>query len=125
MAYIPPERMRRIRDLSLEIERLRNQATALQTDINRLDQMFQYLTRDRNRGVTRDALNALRLANGPMGMRDITLRVMAAQGMDTADGKAVNRLMEKLRVSLTRQWRAGVVRREPGPGWSMVWSVVG
>jgi hypothetical protein len=43
--------------------------------------------------------------------------------MDTADRALVNRTMEKLRVSLTRQWRHGVVTREKGPGRTMVWGV--
>jgi hypothetical protein len=30
-----------------------------------------------------------------------------------AEPRPTTRLMEKLRVSMTRQWRAGVVRREP------------
>jgi hypothetical protein len=57
--------------------------------------------------------------------RALTVAVMAEQGQDTPDAALMHRNMEKLRVSLTHQRRAGVVRRELGPGRSSVtWEVV-
>jgi len=123
--YISPERYRHILTLSTEMERLRTAIRALLADVERIDDLFQQLTRDRTRHVTRDALNILRTANGPMGLREITLRVMAAQGEDATDRKAVGRRMEKLRISLTRQAAAGILLREKGPGWTVLWSVAG
>ena len=48
---------------------------------------------------------------------------MAVEGMDTADRKMVNRIVEQIRVALTRRLQAGVVRREQGPG-RVVWPIV-
>lgn len=119
------ERVRRIRELALDVERLRNTATGLAAEIDRLEGVIQFLTRNRRYGVTRDALTVLRLSNAPLTLRDIAVRVMARQGEDPEDGAAVNRLIEELRTILTRHAAAGIVRREkaPGPGWAMVWSV--
>jgi hypothetical protein len=58
-----------------------------------------------------------------MGLRALTVALRAEKSMDTADHALVGRTMEKLRVSLTRQWQHGVVRRDKGPGLSVVWSV--
>jgi hypothetical protein len=48
---------------------------------------------------------------------------MTERDQDSADGAVVKRNMEKLRVALTNQRRAGVVRRGWGPGRTVVWSV--
>ncbi len=118
-------RMRRIRELALDVERLRNTATGLAAEIDRLEGVIQFLTRNRRYGITRDALTVLRLANGPMTLRDIAVGVLARQGEDAEDGPAVNRLIEELRTILGRHAAAGIVQREraPGPAWVMLWSV--
>jgi hypothetical protein len=61
--------------------------------------------------MTRGALDNLRRAGQPMGLRALTVELMTDKGMDSADGALVNRAMEKLRVSLTRQWQHGIVVR--------------
>lgn len=78
---------------------------------------------DRQRGMIRGALDILRRAGAPMGLRTVTVALMADKGIDTADAALVNRTMEKLRVSLTRQWQQGIVAREKGPGLTVVWSI--
>lgn len=122
-SYISPERYRHIQALSGEMERLRTAIRALLADVERIDDLFQQLTRERHRHVTRDALNILRTANGPMGLRELTERLMSDQGLDPSDAKETRKMMEKLRVVLTRYAASGILRREPGPGWTMVWSV--
>lgn len=123
--YLSPERTRQLLLLSTELTRLRTALQGLLADVDRIDDLFQQLTMERHRHVTRAALNILRTANGPMGIRELTTRVMADRDMDQTNPKLVRQMMEKLRVSLTRQAAAGIVRREKGPGWTMVWSVVG
>ena len=123
-AYLSPSRLRRIGALVTEVERMRNVIATLSADLGRLDAEIERLTQDRRRGMTRGALDILRRAGQPMGLRAVTVALMAGKGMDTADRAAVRREMEKLRVSLTRQAAAGIVRREKGPGWTTVWSVV-
>ena len=102
---------------------MRNAIAALMADLDRLDTTIERLTQDRQRGMTRGALDMLRRAGAPMGLRAITMALMARKDMDVADRALVGRTMEKLRVSLTRQWQNGIVRREKGPGLKMVWSV--
>ena len=123
--YIPPGRVRQIARLSVEVEILRNKIAALTTDLDRLDATVERLGQERARGMTRGALDILRRAGRPMGLRAITVALMAEKGMDTADSALVNRTMDKLRVSLTRQWQHGIVRREKGPWQSVGWSVAG
>jgi hypothetical protein len=122
-AYIPPGRVRRISALAVDAEILRNKIMGLASDLDRLDAIIERLSQDRRRGLTRGALEVLRLSNGPMALRAITLQVMAKRGLDTEDRALVNRLMEQLRVALTRQWQHGIVSREKGPGWTMLWSI--
>ena len=74
----------------------------------------------------RDALTILRRAGAPMGIRALTVAVMVEHGRDTTDAALVHRNMEKLRVCLTHQRRAGIVRRELGSGrapamWDVMW----
>jgi hypothetical protein len=121
--YIPPGRVRQIARLSTDIELLRNKIAALSTDLARLDATVERLGQERARGMTRGALDILRRAGRPMGLRALTVALMTEKGMETADPALVNRTMEKLRVSLTRQWQHGVVTREKGPGWSVVWNI--
>jgi hypothetical protein len=123
--YLSPARLRRIGALVTEVERMRNVIAALSADLTRLDTEIERLTQDRRRGMTRGALDILRRAGQPMGIRALTVALMADKGMDAADRALVNRTMEKMRVSLTRQAAAGIVRRERGPGWTMVWSIAG
>ena len=102
---------------------LRNKIAALAADLDRLDATVERLGQERARGMTRGALDILRRAGQPMGLRALTVALMGEKGMDTADAALVNRTLEKLRVSLTRQWQHGIVRREKGPGWSATWGI--
>ena len=121
--YIPPERARRIAILATDIERARNAIASLTAEVDRLDAALLYLTRDRQRAVTRDALAILRRAGAPMGLRALTTALMVERGLDMADGALVLRNMEKLRVSLIRYRHLGIVRRELGPGQAVFWEV--
>jgi hypothetical protein len=123
--YIPPGRARQIARLSVEVEILRNKITALAADLDRLDATVERLGQERARGMTRGALDILRRAGQPMGLRALTVTLMADKGMDTADLALVNRTMEKLRVSLTRQWQHGIVGRDKGPGLRALWKISG
>jgi hypothetical protein len=58
-----------------------------------------------------------------MGLRALTVALMAKRGMDVADAALLNRTTEKLRVSLTRQWEHGIVVREMGPRLTVMWTV--
>jgi hypothetical protein len=109
--------------MAIEIERIRNAIASLTAEVERIDSRLQYLTHDRQPGVMRDALAILRRAGAPMGIRALTIAVMTERDQDSADGAVVKRNMEKLRVALTNQRRAGVVRRGWGPGRTVVWSV--
>jgi hypothetical protein len=121
--YIPPGRVRQIARLSIEVEILRNKIAGLMADLDRLDATVERLGQERARGMTRGALDILRRAGQPMGLRAITVALMTDKGMATIDPALVNRTMEKLRVSLTRQWQHGIVTRENGPRLTAVWSV--
>jgi hypothetical protein len=114
--FIPPHRARAIADLAIEIERARNAIASLTAEVERLDGRLQYLSRDRQRGVARDALAILRRAGTPMALRALTVALMAERGLDTADGALVRRNVEKLRVSMARYRQQGVVRQEAGSG---------
>jgi hypothetical protein len=118
-----PARARLIATMAIEIERIRNAIASLTAEVERIDSRLQYLTHDRQPGVMRDALAILRRAGAPMGIRALTIAVMTERDQDSADGAVVKRNMEKLRVALTNQRRAGVVRRGWGPGRTVVWSV--
>lgn len=121
--YIPPGRVRQIARLSVEVEILRTKIAVLMADLDRLDATVERLSQERARGMTRGALDILRRAGQPMGLRALTVALMAEKGMDVVDRAMVNRTMEKLRVSLTRQWQHGIVTRERGPGWSVAWGI--
>lgn len=121
--HIGRDRLRQIESLTIEIDQLRTAARTLAAEIERVDGLLQHFMRPRRFGVTREALNVLRLANGPMDIRTITERMMARLGMDATDGKRVEKMREQLRPSLTRYAAAGILRREKGPGLAVLWSV--
>jgi len=58
-------RLRLIVNLTTDIELARNAIASLAAEIERLDARLQYLTRDRQRHVTRNALTILRPAGAP------------------------------------------------------------
>jgi hypothetical protein len=66
--------------------------------------------------VSRTALGILRQATEPMTLRDITYGIMAKQGADQGDVKAVRSMLERVRLALTRQRASGTLRSLPGPG---------
>jgi hypothetical protein len=121
--HIGRDRARQIADLAIEVERMRNTIARLAADVETLDATIERLSRDRARGMTRNALSILRRHGKPMRLRDVTVALMTERGMDTGDFRAVNREMEKLRVLLTRQRAHGIVRREEGPTWAALWSI--
>jgi hypothetical protein len=73
--------------------------------------------------VSRTALGILRQATAPMTARDITYGVMAKQGGDPTDTKAVRSMIERVRVALLRQRKNGTLRSEQGPGQLVLWEV--
>ena len=123
--YVPRGHAHQVVALRDDIERMRNALASLTADLERLNGRLQDLTRDRRSTTLRDALSVLRRSPAPMGLRALTITLMAVRGVDMTDGALVNRLMEQLRVSLLRQWRAGIVHREKGSGLTVVWSISG
>lgn len=123
--YIPRGHAHQVAALRDDIERMRNAIASLTADLERLNGRLQDLTRDRRSTTLRDALSILRRSQAPIGLRALSIALMTERGLDATDGASVARLMEQLRISLLRQWRAGVVRRENGPGMTMVWSIAG
>jgi hypothetical protein len=123
--YIPPGRVRRIAALSLEIELLRNRMATMAADLERLDATVERLGHERRRAITRDALAIIRRAGKPIGLRAIVTALVVERGMDGEDRALLARLMEQVRVALTRQWQHGIVTRKPGPGVSVVWGISG
>ena len=121
--FIPPERARRIAALATEVERMRNAVAGLTADLGQLDAKLAYLSRDRRRGITRDALGILRRTGQPMLLGDIVAALMVERGIDAADRALAGQLKEQIRVALTRQWQAGIVRWERGLGWAKKWAV--
>jgi len=103
--HIGKDRARQIAELAIELERMRNTIAWLMTDIETLDATIERLGRERQRGLTRDALDILRRPGKPMLLRDVTLALMAKRGMDATDRAGVNRTIERLRVLLTRTSR--------------------
>jgi hypothetical protein len=73
--------------------------------------------------VLRVALATLRKAREPMALRDIAVAVMTAQGGDVKNVKLMNLTIERVRVALMRQRKAGVVRSSQGPGLAVLWEV--
>jgi hypothetical protein len=123
--FIPPDRVRHIAALTTEIERARNAIAAITAEVDRLDARLQYLTRDRRRSVTRDALSILRRAGAPMATRALTVAVMTEHHQDTTDGALVRLNRERLRICLLRHRANGIVTSAPGVGRTVVWAVAG
>lgn len=82
------------------------------------------LSRAARVGTSRIMLAILRAAKAPMTLRDITLRIMTEEGRDRDDSKLVREMMERVRIALLRQRRAGAVQSAGEPGQLAVWGIV-
>lgn len=81
------------------------------------------LRRAKRVDLVRTALDVLRQAKAPMTVREVTMAVMSRTGRDAADKKLIGKMIERVRVALLRQGKAGVVRSEQGPGQFVLWEV--
>ena len=75
--------------------------------------------------VSRTALGILRQATEPMTLRDITYGIMAKQGADQGDTKAVRSMLERVRRLVPASRANGALRSLPGPGQLVLWEVAG
>ncbi len=74
--------------------------------------------------MLRSIFTALRLSNGPMELREITVRTLLALSMDAGDLRVVRVMQERVRTALLRQEKAGVVRAERvGHGKAVRWGL--
>lgn len=107
--------------------RLRTEFSNLQTLLARLqadDEVAPIVTHNGQHGdVLRTILSTLRLSNGPMELRDITLRMMNTLGMDAENARLVRVMLERTRVALLRQEKAGVVRAERSGNRAALWGL--
>lgn len=98
------------------LARLRVDFDHLQTTLARLqgqEEIASFVAHTGTRGdVLRTVLGILRTANGGMELRDVTVRTMRELDMDAENRKFVAIMMEKVRISLLRQEKAGVVRTD-------------
>ncbi len=120
-------RARKIAAIQDDIDRLRTAVLAMSAELDALEDELSRLVRIRHRGLTRDALTLLRRAGEPMPIRALTLRLMEAREMDTTDTRLTRTIVERVRLLLHRQERAGVVRKGRGkePEGRVVWSIAG
>jgi hypothetical protein len=100
---------------------------SISAELDALEDELSRLVRIRHRGLIRDALTLLRRAGEPMPIRALTLRLMEAREMDTTDARLTRTIIERVRLLLHRQERAGVVRKGRGtkPAGRVVWSIAG
>ena len=103
---------------------MRNRIAQLSADVEQMDAAIERIGKQRNRGLTRDALAILRRNRAPMLLRDVTVTLMTERGMDPADKALVTQMLERLRGLMLRQRAYGVVQREQGEGWAALWSVI-
>jgi hypothetical protein len=124
---ISGRRARKIAAIQDDIDRLRTAVLAMSAELDALEDELSRLVRIRHRGLTRDALTLLRRAGEPMPIRALTLRLMEAREMDTTDARLTRTIVERVRLLLHRQERAGVVRKGRGkePEGRVVWSIAG
>jgi hypothetical protein len=76
-------------------------------------------------GVVKTLLGILRKSDGPLTLREVTVRAMLTWGMDCADRKAVLRMMVQTGTALRRQRKNGTVVSDEGVGAALVWRVAG
>lgn len=98
------------------LTRLRNEFAELHRTLERFqgDPEIAPLVRSSGqRGdLLRTVLSVLRLSNGPMETRDVTVRTLRDLGMDADNPRVVKVMQERVRMALLRQERAGVVQAD-------------
>lgn len=80
----------------------------------------------RRADMVKTVLGMLRTAHGPLSLREITTQIMVSRGLNPDDGKVANRMLEKVRHTLTIQRENGTVISEAqGGDKRLLWRVVG
>jgi hypothetical protein len=64
----------------------------------------------------------LREANGPMGTREIALRLIAQRGLSADDAEFVTTMARRAATALGALRKKGVARCEKGRGLELLWS---
>ncbi len=81
------------------------------------------MRRPERMGTLRVALGALREATAPLSLRDIALHVIAFNGRNPDEERLVKTTVERVRIALLRQQKAGVVRSTVGEHGRLLWEV--
>jgi hypothetical protein len=71
--------------------------------------------------VSRMVLDILRKEGQPMGVADLTARIMASRGLNTSDARLVRLMQKRLGASLRNLRTRGTVQSKPGGGGRLVW----
>jgi hypothetical protein len=75
--------------------------------------------------VARIILGTLRDAQRPCSTQELTMHVMAARGMNTADKRLVKTVAKRIGACLRHHRSKGVVTSDIGLGQRMVWEIKG
>jgi hypothetical protein len=75
--------------------------------------------------VARVVLATLREAGRPCSTQELTMHVMAARGMNTADKRLVKTVVKRVGASLRHHRNKGLLRSSVGLGQHTVWEIVG
>ncbi len=134
-AKTPSGLIERRASLAAELEQAKDRAAVLIASLRQIDRTIQRRgsNRDpatisplrllvspgpRERGpIVRPILSILRTAGRPMTLREITLRVIEARGLDAADARVLRNVSEQVKKALANQRRqrvVGVVRAPTG-----------
>jgi len=109
------------------LRRLMSNIEHLDGAIRLYDQAYKprkvVLRRGQRVGISRTALEVLRDAKAPKGLRELRLAVLTKLGRGTGP-KAVSKVMERVRTALLRQQKAEAVQSTEGPGLAWLWEVV-
>ena len=73
--------------------------------------------------VTKALLTVLRQADGPLTVREVTLRAMVMLGRGSLDTKEVNRMVDQCRTALAKQRSHGTVAHDVSAGTALLWRV--
>ena len=127
--------------LAAELEQAQDRVAVLVASLRQLDRTIQRRGSNRDpatirpqrllvapgpheRGaIVRPILAMLRTAERPMTLREITLRVIEARGLDAADARVLRNVSEQTKKALANQRRDGVVTIVRVPGRFARWGI--
>jgi hypothetical protein len=129
--------MKRREELVVEVRRLEIRFQETLTYIEQLDAAIWQFDPDykplhpavrtvQSLPLGRTLLSVLRRSTKPLTLREMTLGMMEALGLDRSNEKRIHLLVEQARRSMHRQKRNGIVVSEQAPmGKAMVWRIAG